>query len=276
MKRLLISLASLLCLCSLSQAQFKVGVHVGPTLASGYYSESQMSDQRWLLQGESLLGGAGAGVGTGLEVSYRVPGIKGFDVLFQGDYLYSGLNSDCKSHVDNEIVRGEQDFDNYTYTPARYHNVPLMLGVRYTFPLNSVYGFYGEAFCGLNIRHINSMVVDYSDGSYTNPDGITLNDYRNLKQRDYLNATTFAFRLGAGIMIKDMVSVGASFNRLGSAPVQGSYTRYSCNNIPSPGGVQEFKDVKDFTYAEVNPTMVFISVGYHFNPFKKVRKMILK
>ena len=100
-------------------------------------------------------------------------------------------------------------------------------------------------------------------------DGQEFADYNNVKNCRYNTATTFAYRLGVGILIKKMVSVGASFCVLGRAPLsweQEEITRYSIY-----GEMRENRNTNRIDYFSLNPTLVTVSVGIRFKAFSGAR-----
>ena len=226
------SIFLLLCLAApAAKAQVYIGVHGGVTLPSGFYADSKMSDYEWMLAGgHQLKGGAGKGFSAGIDVAYAMPFLSDLSVILEAEFMQSEPNADVKKYHE-----AHNDID---HTLPKYRNIPILAGVRYSYPIGKYYDLYGEALGGVNIRSITPYT--YGASVFT-----------------YDNATTMAFRLGAGVIVRDLVSLGASFSMMGKAPLEGDYS------LPS------------FTkYTSLNPTMVSITLGFRINPFKGLTRHV--
>ena len=214
-----------------AHAQLYIGVHGGTTLPTGYYAESKMSDGEWLLNGgHQFKCGAGQGFTAGLDLAYVMPFLSELSLLLEGEYMQSEPNEDVKKYHSLHYPDGD-------YTLPKYRNIPILLGFRYCYPLGKYYDLYGEALGGVNIRSITP---------YT----------RGLVVSNYENATTMALRFGAGIVVRDLVTLGASYSVMGKTPLEGDYTPYNTK------------------YTSINPTMVSICLGFRINPFKGLSRHV--
>lgn len=214
-----------------ANAQLYVGLHGGITLPSGYYAESKMSDGEWLLDGTNQFKvGAGKGFAAGLDIAYAMPFLSELSILLEGEFMQSEPNTDVKKYH-------EAHADDYEYILPKYRHIPIFLGFRYSYPLGKYYDLYGEALGGVNIRSITP---------YT----------RGLYYATYENSTTIGFRIGAGIIVCDMVTLGASYSMLGKSPLEGNYTSTNTK------------------YYKINPTLVSICLGFRINPFKGLSRHV--
>ena len=232
MKRLFTIFLTLCCLAfPAAKAQLYVGLHGGATLPTGMYADSKMSDYEWMLNGgHQSKAGAGTGFAVGLDVAYAMPFLSDLSVVLEGEFMQSEPNSDVKKYHSLHYSEGDCIL-------PKYRNIPILLGLRYSYPIGKYYDLYGELLGGVNIR----MITPYS--IYTS-------------QYTYENATTFAYRIGVGVVVRDMVSLGAGFSVLGRAELKGDYSYY------------------DTKYYTMKPTMVTVSLGFRINAIKGLNRTV--
>ena len=256
--------------CNQTAAQIYVNAHGGITLPQGFYADSRMSDHEWMLaQGHQHKAGAGRGWAAGIELSYAMPFHTNLEAVLTGDFMQSGMSRDVQDYYEQTRTLRYSQCSQYEMTLPRYRNIPVMAGVRYCYPLTVLFDLYGEALAGINHRTISDWTLAFTDGNWTAVDGQEFADYNNVKICRYNTATTFAYRLGVGILIKKMVSVGASFCVLGRAPLsweQEEITRYSIY-----GEMRENRNTNRIDYFSLNPTLVTVSVGIRFKAFSGAR-----
>ena len=270
-KFLLLTAAWLLCLLPL-RAQFYIGVHGGVTLPTGYYGDSRMSDNEWMMtEGHQLRAGAGTGFSGGVDFSYSMPFLNDLSVLFSVDFLQSGPNKDVRNYYNGTFAKRYENYDDYEMILPKYRNIPILLGLRYSYPLGTFYDLYGEAQMGVNIRQLTAWQLSFASGEFKTDDGV-LPSYTYKETYAYEDRVTLAFHLGAGIMIRDIVSVGAGVHLLGKAPLSWDNTVTTSYN--TPGGKHEGSATDHRDYTDMNPTMVFINLGFHINPFKNYTRRV--
>lgn len=253
-KYLLLLAAMLPCLLPL-RAQLYIGVHGGVTLPTGFYGDSRMSDYEWMMiEGHQLRAGAGTGFSAGLDFGIPMPFLNDLSALITVDYMQSGPNRDVRNYYANHYL--EED----GVVLPQYRNIPILLGARYSYPLGTFYDLYGEAQMGVNIRQITEF--KYPSNSSTT------------FSYQYDNCYSMAFHLGAGIMIRDIVSVGAGVNLMGKGPLKGTST--VTKTFETPEGTKEASDSEPFVpeYTTIKPTMVYINLGVHLNPFKSYTRRV--
>lgn len=245
------------------KAQVYIGVRGGVTLPQGYYAESHMSDNQWMFtQGHQKMAGAGRGWSGGVDVSFALPVHPALEFTFQADFLQSGVSSNVEEYYDIRWANRFQSCSQYVMELPKFRNIPLMLGVRYAYPTSKTIDFYGEALAGVNLRYISDWNFAYSESNWpiTNPQ--TFDDYACVDLRTYAPATTFAFRLGAGFIIAKKVTVGASFNMLGSSPLVWDQTVSSRYDLY--GTIVDNTRTEHADYYPINPTMLMVHLGYRF------------
>lgn len=193
-------------------------IYVGGAFPLGNFKAGSFTDNAptdWaLLYTDGNKGYAGVGFNIGWDVLIPVSK-NGLGIFIGMDYFYNGHNKDLKDFISNH--------DDVIDKAPKIHNiVPLISGLRYFGNISDNFGFFVEAGCGLNIRKISKMELSYSESDY--------NDYYEFNETiNYDTSLTFAFKIGAGMMIVRHLSIGLDFYRLGSAQVKGKvdYNEYS-------------------------------------------------
>ena len=269
-KRHITAVALLLLFCCAAtslKAQLYAGIHGGYTLPQGYYADSRMSDNEWMFaEGHQQKAGAGKGWGAGIDISYAMPFFPNVEVTFSGDYLQSGVSRDVKEYYEFSYANRYSECSQYLMKLPKFRNVTLLLGVRYCHPLGGIFDLYGEALAGANIRMISDWTLVYTKGDWLPDENYDFPEYNNIDIRNYNNATTFAFSLGAGFLVKKTVTVGANFMMLGKSPL--TWDRHSATRYNIYGQVVEYPDDRHVDYTDMNPTMVMVKIAYRLQPFK--------
>lgn len=248
-------------------AQIYVGLHGGVTLPQGFYADSRMSDNEWMLtEGHQFKAGAGKGWIGGIDISYAMPFLPDLEVTLSGEYMQSGVSRDIKDYYEIIYVQRYSQCQNYEMNLPLYRNIPILVGVRYSYPLGGIFNLYGEAMAGINFRSLTDWTTTFANSNWTLSDGQTFTDYNNIDIRRYNRATTFAFRLGAGILIKKKVSLEANFNMLGTSQLSWQQTQTSFQSLGSE--TIEHTSHTHVDYTDLNPTLVTVCLGYRLNVFK--------
>jgi len=232
MKRHIPLLLALCCLAlPAARAQLYIGVHGGATLPTGFYAESKLADGQWMLDGShQRWGGAGTGFSVGLDVAYAMPFLSDLSVILEGEFMQGEPNKEVKRVHEAHAAEGE-------YILPKYRNVPILAGLRYSYPIGKYYDLFGEVLAGVDIR----MITPYTKGE---------------RVFTYDNASTFAFRIGAGFVVRDMITLGAGFSSLGKSVLTGEYG---------------YSDTK---YNMLSTTMVTVSLGFRINVFKGLTRNV--
>lgn len=221
-------------------------IHAGGVFPNGDFAEGD--ENSWALvklKKESSDAGAATGFNFGIKSQFAIPSVTGLNFLASLDFMYNGMNSDIKDLFD-EI--GE-DLEDFEYTTPKYMNIPIMLGLNYSYGLNDKIKLWGEFAAGINIRKITDLSVEGTDYDY-------YYEYEYDFKTTYIYdiKTTFAFQLGAGVLFADRFSIGLHYYALGKAKVQG--------NIKYEVGDETEKE--KFKYKDVNPSMLVLRLGLHF------------
>ena len=248
-------------------AQFYVGVHGGISLPQGLYAESRMSDNEWMFaEGHQLKAGAGKGWSAGIELSYAMPFHPNLEISFIANYLQSPANRDVRNYYESVYPRRYAQCSLYEMELPRFRYIPLFLGVRYSYPLAGEINLYAEALAGANIRIISDWFLACTLEPWSLHEELAYPEYNNVDLRSYSPATTFAFRLGMGVLIKKKYTLGASYQMLGKAPL--AWERTTINRNEVYGQVSEYTNQSNTEYTNLSPTLFLIELGYRLAPFK--------
>lgn len=246
---------SVLCVSN-AFAQFPKGLAVygGCNFAVGDYKNVIIQDERivgWGMQDDSPLGGAGVGGNVGVEYSYPMP-VENLQVSASLDFFINGLSHSLKSYYETLEVNYSYTYDKYERTDQYFMNVPLMLGLNYTLPLDvDAFDLRFEAACGLNFRFITNYYMYWNTFRHS----YDSEEYHEC----YDNAVSFAYRMGVSMVFSNDLSFGLYYYGLGSASVKGDFERevYNAKDIPTV-------ETRKFLNGKLNPTMVALRLGYHF------------
>ena len=251
-------------------AQLYVGVHGGVTLPQGFYAESRMSDNEWMLaEGHQLKAGAGRGWATGIDISLAMPFHPALEATLSADFMQSSPNRDVREYYEISYSRRYSQCSNYEMRLPRFRNIPILLGVRYSYPITIGIDLYGEALAGINRRTFSDWLLAFTKEPWTPQEELDYPEFNNIDIRTYTPAKTFAFRLGAGVLIKKKITLGASFQMLGKAPLVWDRTVTARYDIY--GDISEYTTTSHTDYTNLNPTLVLVQLGYRLNPFQGAR-----
>lgn len=253
-----------------ARGQLYVGLHGGVTLPQGYYADSRMSDNEWMFtEGHQRKAGAGKGWNSGVDISFAMPFHPSLEVTMSADFMQSAPSRDVRDYYEYVFSHRYSSCSLYEMELPKLRNIPILLGARYAYPVTVGVDLYGEALAGVNFRSITDWRTCYADADWVQRDGQEFHDFNNEDVRSYASARTFAFRLGAGFIIKKMVTVGASYTVLGSSPLSWDRTQTTRYSIYG----QEVENTNNIhvDYHDINPTMVVVNLGFRLNPFKGAR-----
>lgn len=215
-------------------------IYAGGAFPMGNYKAGKMTDNvpaDWaLLFTDGNKGYAGIGYNIGWDALIPVSR-NGLGIFLGMDYFFNGHNKDIKAFI--------SDYNDVIDKAPKVHNItPLMFGLRYLGSINKNFGIFVEVGGGPNIRLISKMELSFTEVHY--------GDYYEINETlNYDPALTFAFKVGAGMMIARHLSLGVDFYSLGSAQVKGKdeYNIYS-TFYGSESGSETFK-TKDLECAEL-------------------------
>ena len=239
-----------------AQKPVKFGVYVGyaiPMGNMGQGDEIQTSgvnafkglDNYALMSKTGDQGYAGMGFNLGFDVTYSLP-VEGLGVFGGVDFFYNTNSSNITDALDSwgKVWVVTTPFaSEYNFSAPNFMNIPILFGVNYQHNFNNIVGIFGEAAVGPNFRLI-------SQGKET---------FKYIGAADeeitytYDSATTFGFKVGAGVMMWDKMSIVLDFYSLGSAKITGK-----CKDNVT-GLEDDFKGNNAISASEL-----VVRVGYHF------------
>ena len=190
-------------------------------------------------------GGAGIGFNAGLKWYFGV-GVKGLNVLLSVDGFYNGPSSDMKDYYKKTKNDMESWCDNVSVSSPKYINVPAMLGLNYTYGINSQLGVFAEAGIGGDLR----FITDYNVKGASKVLGL-----KNSANYDYEKAFALAWQAGVGVEVSNNLVISCSVYDLGSAPVKGELSSM-VEGVEAP--------TVDFEYGDAHPVMVVGRIGFKF------------
>ena len=230
-------------------AQTKFSVHAGLASPLGSFADSRAANNQMAWLNRTDRAGAGMGFNLGMKMHFPIQSIKGLSVVATADFFYNGPNSDVKDWRDDVVddMLTNENLDDFTVTLPKYINVPIMVGANYKYRVSKTAQLWGEGTLGLNIGKITALSINAVDG----------NSEGNLK-RSYTSNTSFAFQIGAGVILSKKFSIGVHYYALGGQKVEGKWAEEEIF-----GGTVDTEDGK-FTFRTINPSIVAIKAGFHF------------
>ena len=228
-------------------AQTKFSLHAGLASPLGSFADSRAENEQMAWINRTDRAGAGMGFNLGMKMHFPIQSIKGLSVVATADFFYNGPNSDVKDFRDDMVDDMLTYRDDYTLTLPKYINVPIMVGANYKYGVSKTAQLWGEGTLGLNIGKITALSINAVDG----------NSEGNLK-RSYTSNTSFAFQIGAGVILSNKFSIGVHYYALGGQKVEGKWAEEEIF-----GGTVDTEDGK-FTFRTINPSIFAIKVGFHF------------
>ncbi len=173
-----------------------------------------------LLNPTSTQGGAQLGFDLGFKFisDTKAKGL-GFMITFDG--MYNNLQKDIHTEDFIDFNFGSiAGLDLKTQKPS-YLNIPIMLGLNYTYNFTDMIGIFAEGGAGVNARFVLPGSVK-ANGTLL---GAT-HDFNY--EYHYTPKFAFAYQFGGGFIINKVISVGVSYYNLGISEVAG-HTDYFYN-----------------------------------------------
>ena len=236
-------------------AQSTFTFKLGGSFPQGKFGDG--NEYRWGLVDDAKQGGAGLGFSVGAEWVQNVFGVEGLGVLLSVDAIYNGLNSDLndfKDEIEKEYEANNHIVDYSFYWP-KYINIPVAVGLNYSYALNGNLSVFCNAGIGANMRIITPFV---SSEEVANDFGDYGKEVWEIKDLTRFTPTfTFAWRIGAGIKINDKFSIGLDYYTLGDSKVKGE-TESTEHEILSENPNEVSRDFKAGT---INPTVLLLRFG---------------
>ena len=235
---------------------------IGDFASLNYNNNPLVSDCVLFDEGEK--GGAAGGLNLGYDVIIPLKSEK-LDFTIAFDFHFNGLNDNASLYLD-EI--GQYLVDNSVQllinagasqarsecsknSTPRYLNMPLLAGVRYTIPFSSSISFYADGGVGYNFRNISPLRLTLRNDYVYN--GIMYNETMKMTNT-YSTSGSIAFRLGAGLIVKNNISFSAYYYYLGSANVSMQ------SRVEGDGGTQ----TQTYQNGTIYPMEFVLKLGYTF------------
>jgi hypothetical protein len=248
-----------------SKAQADFSIHVGMASPLGSFADSRAQKGLVAWQDKTDRAGAGLGFDAGMKFRFKVPAVKGLGIIATADLFYNGANSDVKDWA-QDFVDEQLDYSNvdeFSLTLPKYVNIPVMIGANYEYKVANGIKLWGEFGLGVNFGMITDLVLYGSGDDYFYEYDEYGNQYfidgEELTRYSYETNTSFAYQIGAGIMLANQFSIGLHYYALGSQKVKGEASHEEIYEY----GDDYFEDEK-FTLRTINPAMFTIRLGYHF------------
>ena len=228
-------------------AQTKFSVHAGLASPLGSFADSRAENEQMAWINRTDRAGAGMGFNLGMKMHFPIQSIKGLSVVATADFFYNGPNSDVKDFRDDVVDDMLTYRDDYTLTLPKYINVPIMVGANYKYGVSKTAQLWGEGALGLNIGKITKCFIHEVDGNM---------EWN--REWSYTSNMSFAFQIGAGVILSNKFSIGVHYYALGGQKVKGKWAKEEIS-----GGTVDTDDGK-FTFRTINPSIFAIKVGFHF------------
>lgn len=232
-----------------SKAQTDFSIHVGMAspLSSFADSRAQKGIVAWMDKTDRA--GAGLGFEVGMKFRFAVPSIKNLGIIATADVFYNGANSDVKDFaqdfVDYYVI--DENYDECRIKIPNYINIPIMVGANYEYGLANNVKIWAEFGLGVDFGIITNQEYYWE-----------VSNSELMDEKVFDNNVSFAYQLGAGVMLSNKFSLGLHYYAFGSQKIQGEeFTEL----ITSQGS--QTADAK-FTLRSINPTIFTVRLGYHF------------
>lgn len=240
-------------------AQTSFTFKVGGAFPIGDYGDVRADYEngilRWGLMEKDERGGAATGFNLGVEWRHEIASVKGLGIVISLDGFYNGLNEDLRDFFDDAIKEAEDDNDDMTITKPAYLNFPVMAGINYMYEVTSGMKVFGTAAIGANMRFITPLKGESSSSYYSSSAGTTIKSEYTTTIK-YKSATTFGFRLAAGILFNDKFSVEFGYYNLGAGKVKAEAEYESINSYYGNDSGSEKQ-----TFKSITPSIFSVRLG---------------
>lgn len=273
----LVAALLLISVFAFAQKPVRFGVYLGEATPLGDMSkgtakkttEYPLGDlSKWALDNikEGTEGYAGIGFNVGFDVTVALP-VEGLGV-FGGIDFFLNTNKSALTDALEEYARNEVKVFDYVsevkYSKPNFINIPILFGLNYLHNFNNIVGVWGEAGVGPNFRMISryEKTTDYNRAmDILLPDGELVTCIEKRTGATYKSAVTLGFKLGAGVMLWDRMSIGLDYYYLGSAKVEATAI-YELGGTDYADKVYTSKTIKGDN--AISASELVVRVGYHF------------
>jgi len=273
----LVAALLLISVFAFAQKPVRFGVYLGEATPLGDMSkgtakkttEYPLGDlSKWALDNikEGTEGYAGIGFNVGFDVTVALP-VEGLGV-FGGIDFFLNTNKSALTDALEEYARNEVKVFDYVsevkYSKPNFINIPILFGLNYLHNFNNIVGVWGEAGVGPNFRMISryEKTTDYNRAmDILLPDGELVTCIEKRTGATYKSAVTLGFKLGAGVMLWDRMSIGLDYYYLGSAKIEATAI-YELGGTDYADKVYTSKTIKGDN--AISASELAVRVGYHF------------
>lgn len=273
----LVAALLLISVFAFAQKPVRFGVYLGEATPLGDMSkgtakkttEYPLGDlSKWALDNikEGTEGYAGIGFNVGFDVTVALP-VEGLGV-FGGIDFFLNTNKSALTDALEEYARNEVKVFDYVsevkYSKPNFINIPILFGLNYLHNFNNIVGVWGEAGVGPNFRMISryEKTTDYNRAmDILLPDGELVTCIEKRTGATYKSAVTLGFKLGAGVMLWDRMSIGLDYYYLGCAKIEATAI-YELGGTDYADKVYTSKTIKGDN--AISASELVVRVGYHF------------
>jgi hypothetical protein len=261
--------------CATAQKKTEWTINVGASVPVGSFSHMQYDKNTGVtdcgLFDEDISGGATTGFNIGAKAMFPTKNEHlGFTIAM--DVHYNGLNSNAKSFLSflcNQLAtiwgqglsEGEVLLSSTCNLDKRpyYLNIPLMVGLNYSYPLTKEMKLFGELGAGFNIRYISPWkLTGVQKYIFANSSEDT---WMQVKETcSYETVATFAFYVGAGLYFTDNLYLSVYYSFLGKGDVAANIEATLSAEYVQPYNANS----QYLQLGSVNPSILSFNIGYTF------------
>ena len=260
MKKVIALAAIILGGATAASAQNGVTVRIGGSFPVGTFSQGTEAKELALSTPEATFGGAGIGFNAGLK--YQLEVVKNLGIFATADFFYNGLNNDTKDQINiGDDIKDAIPVEGIeaSSTIPSYMNVPIMLGLNYSFLNIRNIALWAEAGAGVNLGKITKMATEI------NAEVPLIGNINGSTTTTYDMSTTFAWQAGVGVCLGRNLSLGVHYYNLGSSVVNSETVVDT--NVEKLGSINIDNILGEngkFTTGKLNPSMIVARLGYTF------------
>ena len=273
----LVAALLLISVFAFAQKPVRFGVYLGEATPLGDMgngiakktTEYPLGDlSKWALDNikEGTEGYAGIGFNVGFDVTVALP-VEGLGVFGGIDIFYNLNNSALRNALD-EYARNEVKVLDYVsevnYVKPNFINIPILFGLNYLHNFNHIVGIWGEAGLGPNFRMISryEKKTDYNRAmDIMLPDGEIVTCIEKIEGATYKSAVTLGFKIGAGVMLWNRMSIGIDYYNMGKAKIEATGV-YELGGTDYADKIYTSKTIKGDN--ALSASELVVRVGYHF------------
>lgn len=192
-----VTLAILLLALPLTKTFSQGSFHVGTSIPLLDFASDDLNNED----------AAGATVGFNAGFQYLYPFSESdFGLFGRIDFMYNGLSDEIKDYLKDAYDNAGVDAD---ITLQKYINVPITAGLNYSFQADEKVAIFANAGLVVNFLKITDAEVKVGNEKLTDEFDVTKN---------------VGFKVGAGILFNDKISIAVDYFGLGTHDIDGKET----------------------------------------------------